>query len=137
MIYSGACHCGAVQVEYTTDAPVVLRRDGCSFCTSRGVKSASDPTGRLLVKADVRLVRYRFGHKTADFLLCPDCGSYVATLMQAPEGTLGVLNVVGAGITELMDEPAELISLDGEDPDARIERRRACWTPMELHEPVS
>ena len=47
MIYRGSCHCGAVSAVYETDAAVRLRQDGCGFCSSRGVKSASDPDGRL------------------------------------------------------------------------------------------
>ena len=42
------------------------------------MKSASDPNGRLLIESNVQLTRYRFGHKTADFLLCPVCGADLA-----------------------------------------------------------
>ncbi len=71
MIYAGACHCGAVRAAYETNAPVRLRHDGCAFCASRGVKSASDANGKLALTSTQRLTRYRFGHKTADFLICP------------------------------------------------------------------
>jgi hypothetical protein len=134
MIYRGACHCGAVSAEYETNAPVRLRQDGCAFCSSRGVKSASDPNGRLEVAAHTTLTRYRFGHKTADFLLCPHCGSYVATSMAGPRGPVGVINVVGLRIGELKDEPAELTSLDGESVEERRARRLSRWTPMTLRE---
>jgi hypothetical protein len=136
MIYRGSCHCGAISAEYETDAPVRLRRDGCGFCSSRGVKSASDPNGRLTIVSQLRLIRYRFGHKTADFLVCPACGTYVATQMEGPRGPVGVLNVVGLAISELKDEPATLASLEGESVDARIERRLSRWTPMTLEEPA-
>jgi len=135
MIYRGSCHCGAVSAEYETDAPVRLRRDGCGFCSSRGVKSASDAKGRLAVVSQRRLNRYRFGQKTADFLICPGCGTYVATLMVGPRGPVGVMNVVGLAIAELKDEPATLASLEGESIEERIERRLARWTPMNLVEP--
>ncbi len=46
VIYRGACHCSGVGAEYETNDPVRLRQDGCSFCSARGVKSASDPAGR-------------------------------------------------------------------------------------------
>src|SRR5690606_19415342 len=82
VIYSGACHCGAVRAAYETDAPVRLRHDGSSFCASRGVKSASDANGKLALQSLARLTRYRFGHKSADFLICPACGTYVATYME-------------------------------------------------------
>jgi hypothetical protein len=134
MIYEGSCHCGAVSAEFETDAPVRLRQDGCGFCSSRGVKSASDPNGRLTLVTQLRLIRYRFGHKTADFLVCPTCGTYVAAQMESTDGPVGVLNVVGLAITQLKDEPATFASLDGEGVDDRIKRRLSRWTPMTLTE---
>lgn len=134
MIYSGACHCGVVSAEYETNAPVRLRADGCSFCMSRGVKSASDPAGRLSLTASKRLKRYRFGHKTADFLICPDCGTYVATHMEGPSGAIGVINVVGLQISDLKHLPVTLTSLDGESVEERLQRRASRWTPMTLTE---
>ena len=136
MIYEGSCHCGAVSAEYETDAPVRLRQDGCGFCSSRGVKSASDPKGRLTLITRRRLLRYRFGHKTADFLICTICGTYVAAQMESTHGSVGVLNVVGLEISQLKDEPATLASLDGESVDDRIKRRLSRWTPMTLKEPT-
>lgn len=135
MIYSGACHCGAVCAVYETDAPVRLRHDGCSFCASRGVKSASDANGKLTLTSTQRLTRYRFGHKTADFLICPVCGTYVATHMEGPRGPVGVINVVGLQITELRDLPVDHASLDGETQEGRIARRVSRWTPIKLTEP--
>lgn len=134
MIYRGACHCGVVSAEYETNEPVRLRADGCSFCTSRGVKSASDPEGRLSLTASKRLTRYRFGHKTADFLICPDCGTYVATQMEGPRATIGVINVVGLQINELKHLPVTVTSLDGESVEERLQRRATRWTPMILTE---
>src|SRR5215510_9711165 len=134
MIYRGACHCGAVRAVYETNAPVRLRHDGCSFCASRGVKSASDVNGTLRLEADHALTRYRFGHKTADYLICPVCGTYVATCMDGPNGSVGVINVVGLQIAELKDEPVTTASLEGETPDERIARRLSRWTPMTIVE---
>jgi hypothetical protein len=135
MIYRGSCHCGAITAEYETDAPVHLRQDGCGFCSSRGVKSASDPNGRLRLVSQLPVIRYRFGQKSADFLICPACGTYVATQMEGPHGLVGVINVVGLAIRELKDKPATLASLDGESAAERIRRRLSRWTPMTLEEP--
>lgn len=134
MIYRGACHCGAVSAEYETHTPVRLRQDGCGFCRARGVKSASDPDGRLTLTSQGMLIRYRFGHKSADFLICPICGTYVATCMPGPKGLVGVVNVVGLDIPELRDEPATLSSLEGETSQERMQRRLSRWTPMTLKE---
>jgi hypothetical protein len=137
MIYTGSCHCGGVVAEYHTEVPVQLRRDGCSFCSTRGVKSASDPNGKLKLRSRQALIRYRFGHRTADFLLCPTCGTYVATIIDAEGWQLGVLNVVGMNILELRDLPAQLASLEGETVEERMARRLARWTPLTLEEPGS
>ena len=134
MVYRGACHCGAVRAEYETQAPVRLRQDGCGFCSSRGVKSASDANGALRIWSDKKLTRYRFGHKTADFLICPACGTYVATFMDSPRGPIGVANVVGLNIPELKDEPVDFNTLDGESVEGRLERRLSRWTPLTLNE---
>ena len=135
MIYKGACHCGAVRAEFETAVTPKLRFDGCSFCASRGVKSASDAKGALKLWSEHPLTRYRFGHRTADYLICPACGTYVATQMESPDGPVGVINVVGLHIPELKDEPAEFASLEGESVDARIARRLSRWTPMNAVEP--
>ncbi len=137
MIYRGACHCGAVSAEYETNVPVRLRHDGCSFCRARGVKSASDANGRLILTAQHTLTRYRFGHKSSDFLICRNCGTYVATFLTGPNGPVGVINVVGLDIPELRDDPATSSSLEGETPEERIQRRLSRWTPMTLIEPNS
>ena len=137
MIYAGACHCGAVRAVYETNAPVRLRHDGCSFCASRGVKSASDVNGTLRIESEVKLTRYRFGHRTADYLICPVCGTYVATYMESPRGPVGVINVVGLQIGALKDEPVDFASLEGETQEGRIARRLSRWTPMTLTEASS
>jgi hypothetical protein len=134
VIYKGNCHCGAVRAEFETQTVPHLRADGCSFCRSRGVKSASDPDGALRLWSQVPLLRYRFGHRTADFLLCATCGTYVATLLEGPRGPVGVMNVVGLCVPELCDETAEHTSFEGETPDERIARRLARWTPITLIE---
>lgn len=99
------------------------------------MKSASDPVGALRIRSERALIRYRFGHKSADYLICPKCGAYVATFMLGPDGPVGVVNVVGLDIAELRDEPATLASLESETPDERASRRLSRWTPMTLIEP--
>ncbi|MEQ1810422.1 MAG: hypothetical protein ABL889_10875 [Terricaulis sp.] len=101
------------------------------------MKSASDPEGRLQLTASKRLTRYRFGHQTADFLICPACGTYVATHMESPRGAIGVINVVGLNIAELKNLPATLTLLEGETTEERLQRRISRWTPMTLTEAAS
>jgi hypothetical protein len=134
MIYRGACHCGAVRAEFETQTRPRLRADGCSFCTSRGVKSASDPDGALRLWSTRRLIRYRFGHRTADFLICSACGTYVAAMMDGPRGAVAVANVVGLCIPELRGDEPEKTDFEGENEADRISRRLSRWTPITLQE---
>ena len=135
MIYEGACHCGAVRAKFETASVPRLRFDGCSFCARHGVKSASDAKGSLRLDAEVPLTRYRFGHRTADFLICPVCGVYIATCMDGPNGPVGVINVVGLDIPQLRDLTPDQASFEGETEDTRRARRLSRWTPMTLSEP--
>jgi hypothetical protein len=52
------------------DLPV--RACGCRFCRQHAALSTSDPDGHVIfqVADPARLARYRFGLKTADFLIC-------------------------------------------------------------------
>ena len=75
---------------------------------ARGVKSPSDPKGRVKIKARRSRIRYRFAQESADFFICPNCGTYAATLALGAHGPAGVINVVGLDIPELRDQPAML-----------------------------
>jgi len=56
--------------------------------------SSLDPT---------QIQRYRFGGRTADFLICRECGVYVGVQMTTDQGRYGVLNVLS-----LTPQPAGL-----------------------------
>jgi hypothetical protein len=133
----GSCHCGAVRVSLETAIPVdeiQVRACDCTFCRRHGAKSATDPNG-LLTFTFPRggIAHYRFGHRTADILICQTCGVYVGAVTdkQPPRGTL---NVVGTRIEGLRDRAPDVVSLDHENREARLARRRAKWTPMKVVE---
>ena len=127
--FEGACHCGAITAVFETALAadqIEVRADQCGFCRRHGAKPVSDPAGRLTLRfADAAVWRYRFGARTADFLVCRDCGAYVASVME----NWGVLNVVGADIAVLAGREARPVDYDGETPDERRIRRRQRWTP--------
>lgn len=80
--YTGACHCGALTFRYDTKLPSVswpVRACQCSFCRLHAALTSSDPAGSLSFHASdlSRLQRYRFGARTADFLICRHCGAYL------------------------------------------------------------
>lgn len=126
----GQCHCGAVTVEFETTANAAVldvRADQCGFCRRHGAKTVSDPAGKLRVRfAEGDVLRYRFGLRTADFLLCRHCGVYIAAVTE----DVGVLNVVGAQVEDLADRQARPVDYEGETPAERRERRRERWTPL-------
>ncbi|RWK10109.1 aldehyde-activating protein [Mesorhizobium sp.] len=59
-----------------------IRACQCPFCTRHGSRAAADPNGRLTISVEDRakLQTYRFGLRTADYLVCRECGVYVAAI---------------------------------------------------------
>src|SRR3978361_1162796 len=98
----GACPCGNLEVRLESDktpAELGVRRDTCSFCTKHHAVYTSDPGGEVhLTCREVSLVeRYRFGTRTAEFLLCKACGVFVAAVMSEPAVAVVNVNVLDAG----------------------------------------
>jgi hypothetical protein len=130
--YLGACHCGNIEVRLSSDrspAELGTRTDTCSFCAKHGSLYTSDPDGQLAIAiADAaRTDRYRFGTKTADFLICTTCGVFVAAIMDA----LAVVNInVLAARADFLANAIQIADLDGESLEDRLARRRRRWTPI-------
>ncbi|MGC1457797.1 MAG: hypothetical protein WA825_05935 [Steroidobacteraceae bacterium] len=109
-----------------------LRHDGCSFCRRHGVVGTSDPAGNLSIDIeDPSKVRYyRFAHRTADFLICGECGVFVAAITDTAQGKRAVINArVLDGITLNWTSVAD-VHFDDESPSQRAERRAVHWTPV-------
>ena len=136
MILRGACHCGQVEVTLETAMSVMdlpLRACGCSFCRRHGTKAVADPNGRLSISAPANgLNRYRFGLRTADYLICRTCGAYVAAVISGNDAERATLNVTATGISELADRPAEQVDYDRESVEGRRARRLTSWTPSRI-----
>jgi hypothetical protein len=134
--YLGRCHCGALSVRYRTALPVEawsVRADQCSFCRAHAALSTSDPAGSLAFAANdaVLLQRYRFGLRTADFLICRCCGVYVGAVFASAERRFGVFNI---RVLRPMPEglPAAVpVSYEGETAPERAARRAVRWTPLD------
>jgi hypothetical protein len=135
---AGRCHCGKLEVEFDTEMSVdelPLRADQCSFCRKHRARTTSDPNGRVRISAHgSKLLRYRFGLKTADFLVCDNCGVYMAAVISTGNSSYATLNVnVLDRVSEFVR--AELpVSYDSENASDRIERRIRNWTPAEIEE---
>ena len=133
--YEGSCHCGAIGFTYRSSIEPVqwsIRACQCSFCRAHNALSTSDPDGQIdfMASRPELLRKYRFGLKTADFLLCSDCGVYIGAVIETGSGTFGIVNVHA-----LREAPANLaatapISYDDEDVGGRVARREDRWTPV-------
>lgn len=136
MLLHGQCHCGQVGVSFETAIPVdelEVRACQCSFCRRHGAKTVTDPNGNLTISAPQgALNRYRFGLRITDYLLCKNCGAYVAAIMHGGARELATLNVAGTMIGGLWERDALSARFDGESAEARRERRRRGWTPAHV-----
>jgi hypothetical protein len=133
---AGHCHCGAVQVDLELSAApedLRLRACQCGFCRPRGVRTIADRDGRAIIRPSHReaLKRYRFGLRTADYLLCASCGTYIAAVQPDPM-PLAVVNVAGLGVPEFEGREPEPVDYGGETVEARLARRRSYWMPVEI-----
>jgi hypothetical protein len=134
MRIEGACHCGNVSfVLETTHAreDIAPRACDCTFCARHAAQCWSDPRGSAVieVREDALLQRYRFGERTADFLLCRGCGGYAGAMITQGETQRATLNL---RLTALRDLPAQPVSYQAETREERIVRRLARWTPARL-----
>ena len=134
-VYSGSCHCGAIAYKYSTavaPADWSIRACQCAFCRAHDALSTSDPQGdiRFTAAAAEQLQRYRFALRTADFLLCRNCGVYIGAVIETAGSRFGIINT-----HTLAPVPGDMagtapISYDGEDTGGRVARREERWTPV-------
>jgi hypothetical protein len=131
----GSCHCGRVKATFRTslDAPQV-RACQCGFCRRHGAKTATDTDGFVEIHADGPLKRYRFGLLTADYLLCPECGTYIGSSIEADHILRMTLNVAGLRMAPLAELEATPVDYSDETLHERLERRRLRWTPSRVVE---
>jgi ribosomal protein L34E len=76
------------------------------------------------------LVRYGFGLRTADFLLCGRCGSYLGALMTERERMVATINVNTFEPPHPFQRDGVPMSYEGESDAERRVRRAAGWTPV-------
>jgi hypothetical protein len=135
-LFEGSCHCGDVTVEFETEtdpADIPLRECQCGFCRRHGAISATDPTGRIryIEKKPGAMKRYRFGLKSADFILCDNCGVYLgAVMVENGADTFATTNLrTYAERSQFTQTPSPTVYED-EPLEVRLQRRRERWTPV-------
>jgi hypothetical protein len=128
----GRCHCG--NISYVLEsayrpADFTPRACTCSFCTRHGGRYISDPAGQLEVSiADDRLVQhYRFGHETADFIVCRQCGVLTLVTSVIEGRRYAVININSADQHEDFAQPAIPVTYRDEPAEKRLARRARTW----------
>lgn len=133
--YEGGCHCGNLTYVFEASSPLDrlgLRACQCRFCREHGARNTSDPQGRMHIQVrDLEnLRRYRFGLKTADYLICAECGVYIGASMADGDASWMTVNVNTFNEPPAVSHPIVRMNFDGEDAQARRNRRKARWTPV-------
>ena len=129
----GGCHCGAIR--WRLAAPVgaeslPVRVCQCDFCLKHGARYTSDPRARLELQAaaDDLVQRYRFGHGTADFVICRKCGTLIAAVMDGSgNARRAVLNVNTADQPKTFSASPHAMDFDSESQEERLARRGGNW----------
>jgi hypothetical protein len=134
MLHSGGCHCENISVTLRLSrAPeqMPLRSCSCAFCRAHGTRTLSDRDGLVEITAgDWSLVeRYRFGSRTADYLLCRRCGVYIGAVCDMRTGQRAVLNVNCLVDRAAFTQTPVAPDYDGETIDTRLDRRAMNWMP--------
>lgn len=131
--FAGSCHCGNLEVSFATSRAqdLVVRSCACSFCRRHGARCVSDPAGavRILVHDPALLLRYRFGLRTADFLVCRRCGVYLGAVMAAGDRAVATINVNTFDPPHPFERAGVPMDYGGESEPERRARRATGWTP--------
>jgi hypothetical protein len=133
--FVGGCHCGNLYFVFEATAPLQalgLRADQCSFCRAHAARTTSDPDGtiRISVRDGTKLSHYFFGLKTADFLICRECGVYVGALIEDAGRMWFTVNANTFRPRPADGFPSVPHDFDAEDVPTRIARRKRKWTPV-------
>ena len=132
----GGCHCGNIRLQFSTEldpSQIQVRACQCSFCIKHGSRAVADPDGRLIisVKDIKRLCKYRFGLRTADYLICGECGVYVAAIA-GNDDARAIVIINALDDQRLFSREPTPVDFDMESRVQRQARRRLRWMPVEM-----
>lgn len=128
----GKCHCGNIAFELDWPQPegeIAVRACGCDFCTKHGGVYTAHPQAALRARIGdpAELTLYRFGHGTAEFHVCRQCGAVPFVTSLIDDNLYAVVNV-----NTFENFPREQLSqspsdFSGEDTTQRLSRRQTNW----------
>jgi len=134
MEHLGGCHCGRIHVRLQLtkrpqDNP--LRACACSFCRAHNTRTVADPAGLFELWADdwSLIEFYRFGSRTADYLVCRRCGVYIAAVCETSAGPRAVVNTLCLADRASFTQVPAVSDYDGETAEQRLSRRAVNWMP--------
>jgi len=132
----GGCHCGNIEMIFESDIDprqIKTRACQCSFCRMHGARAVSDPEGMLTIKVAEQdcLIKYMFAHRTAEFLICRDCGVFIAavTVGTDEQRAIAQLNAI---TEDKQFGHAVAVDFSRESKAERIQRRRDMWMPVSI-----
>jgi hypothetical protein len=125
------CHCGNIRLELHTNrspSEFTPRICQCTLCRKHNASWISDPEGeaKLHIENKDSASFYRFGLKTADFIICKICGVLMIAVCEIKGRHRAVLNST-AMINHVFAVPM-LTDFDGENVESRLARREQNWT---------
>ena len=135
MEHRGGCHCGNIRLAVRLTKPpreTALRACGCSFCRAHATRTVADIDGSAEITAGdwSQVEYYRFGSRTADYILCRRCGIYIGAVCDTASGTRAVININSLEDRAAFTMAPESSNYDGETTDARLARRAERWMPV-------
>ncbi|MFN8672577.1 MAG: aldehyde-activating protein [Candidatus Sericytochromatia bacterium] len=93
----GSCYCKNITFTFATNleqSEINPRVCDCSFCQKHGAKYISDPLGELVIEAKEQSIHeYQQGSNNASFILCKNCGVFVAVIFKDNSGIYGNINL--------------------------------------------
>lgn len=127
----GSCHCGNVEFTLFTEKSAddfTPRRCSCSMCRRHGASYISDPDARLTLRyRDPALLSvYRFGHGTAQWIICSNCGVLTAVLCKIDDRLRAVVRVQSM-VDHTFRARETPTDFEGESVAERLERRARTW----------
>lgn len=139
MRHLGQCHCGRLKASFESQkSPQKLgvRTCQCDFCRRVGAINISDPEGEVVIEAKAdEMIRYRFALRTADFLICKECGVYIAAVTGEGTNIRSTLNVAGLRMMAFLSIDEAPMQYGAETAERRIARRAEKWTPTRFTDP--
>ena len=89
--------------------------------------------GEAEIRLNGQVLRYRFGTRVADYLICAVCGVYAGAVNRVGGQDYVTLNL-NLFDDPSLDLPATPVDYGGETAAAKVERRRRRWTPARFIE---